>query len=333
MKYTITLIIISLIIACSKQQKEEPFIYTTEYFEIHNNYWINLHHFLYQKAKGSQLKKLQEDGKSFLSIGEEAVIENLNSEEAKELENAVMYYKENLIHQNLRRDLGDLRVWLQQQEPSKEIVDTTFSKKYTTILNSFSKVYEDKFWPLYSSHNEKIIGRHLDLIREYEVAVIGEMESLAEYKLPIESKIRVDISTYANWAGAYTPTKPKLNIIISTIDQTNVTTGFIETVYHEGSHLIFSRESPFRSRIYHKSKEMKMEFPGGLWHASLFYLCGRVTQDHLKEKGINHKLIMKELNIFQEYNTKEFRGILEKYYEREYNLETTIENLLEELNK
>ena len=174
---------------------------------------------------------------------------------------------------------------------------------------------------------------HLDLVREHEVSVMGEMESLAEYKLPNESKIRVDISTYANWAGAYTPTKPQLNIIISTIDQTNVTTGFIETIFHEGSHLIFSRESPFRSKIYHKSREMKMEFPGGLWHASLFYLCGRVTQDHLKENRINHKLMMNELNIFQEYNTVKFRDILEKYYTRENNLESTIENLLEQLNK
>ncbi|MEM9075393.1 MAG: hypothetical protein AAGC43_00060 [Bacteroidota bacterium] len=180
------------------------------------------------------------------------------------------------------------------------------------------------------SHNKKILGKYFGLIKELEKEVIGKMEDLADYTWPSEKKVRVDVVTYANWAGAYTVTRPEMNIVISTIDEKNTTTSFIETIFHEGTHLLFPIDgSPFRAEIYYKSKEMKLRFQRHLWHASQFFLCGRITQDKLKAKGISHKLLMEELKIFTAYNTTHFRQTLEKYYKGEYDLKTTVKYLLE----
>jgi len=307
---------------------------STAYFEFSNNYWINLHHFLYQRAKGSQLRKLREGHRSFLSVGEEGGYQGLSDAETKSLDRAVAYYKKNLIEKDLRRDLGDMRLWLQEQDESKPISDTKFTPEFTEILNTADATYRAKFWPLHKAQNEHVLELHLNAVREVEAEVIGEMERLARYKWPAQQKVRVDLTAYANYAGAYTPTQPQLNIIISTLDPLSNTSSFIETVFHEGSHLLYNLDdSPFRRKFYDMSEQKGIRFPRELWHASLFYLCGRVVQDALKKKEIEHKLEMDERNIFSEFNTPGFRDALEKYYRKELDLNKTVDALLTGLGK
>ena len=100
---------------------------------------------------------------------------------------------------------------------------------------------------------------------------------------------------------------------------------------NDGAHIIFSRESEFRSHIYFQSKEMEMKFPRGLWHASLFYLCGRLVQDVLAERDISHELVMDTKDIFSYFNTKSFRSILEKFYQNEVDMKPSVRALLEDL--
>jgi hypothetical protein len=158
------------------------------------------------------------------------------------------------------------------------------------------------------------------------------MEKLAIYKWPHETKVRVDLTVYANYAGAYTATNPSMNIIISTIDPLNNTSSFIETIYHEGSHLLFNyQDSPFRGEIYYQAKEMGVTFPRHLWHACLFYLCGKATQDALKTLSINHKLDMDVRKIYTDFNTTEFREILDDYYLGKKDLKYTISALMSNL--
>jgi len=306
-------------------------IQSTEYFEFYNNYWINLHHFLYQKAKGSQLKKLEEDGMGFRKIGEDTVV--LSRSENDVLDRAIYYYQKNLIDKDLRRDLGAIRRWLQQQAEPEEIRDTTFSAAYTDLLNEVSTVYKRHFWKLHKELNLNVLNHHIEVLRALELEVIGKIEKLAKYKWPDVAKVRVDLTVYANYAGAYTATDPSMNIVISTIDPLNNTSSLIETVYHEGSHLLFNyQDSPFRGEIYYQAQEMKMEFPRNLWHACLFYLCGRATQDALKSLSIDHKMDMDVRNIFAGYNTQKFRNTLEDYYQGMIDLKNTVSALLADLD-
>lgn len=315
-----------MLAAFAAAQTQESLVDTSRYFEFHSNTWINLHHFLYEKAQGGQLEHLQEDGNTFLDIGEDSVFAHLNQTDSDDINAAITYYRDHLIDRSLFQ-LGDLRVWLQEQDPDKAISDTTFSKALTDILNIASTVYRPKFWPLHDAQNRKVLASHIGTVRQLEDAIIGKMEGLSGDVWP-DTRVRVDLTVYANWAGAYTPVQPNMNIFISTLDPFSPSSQFIETVFHEGAHLLFSRRSPFRARIYLMSQDLEMDFPRDLWHASQFYLTGRVVQDALSEVGIDHELVMDMKNIFSDYNTADFRATLERYYQGKADMETTIETLL-----
>lgn len=306
----------------------------TKYFKFHSNYWLNLHHFLYQKAEGGQLRKLQEDGMAFPDIGELAAWNNLSDSERNILEASMDYYKQNLIDKTLRRGLGKVRLWLKMQPQNGAIIDTTHSLALTSILNKVSPIYREHFWELHDRYNKRIINRHLTTIGQIESTVIPKMEALAANKWPSTVTVRVDVCAYANWAGAYTSTKPEMNIVISSLDPLNEGSYFIETVLHEGTHLLYKYgESPVREKIFYKAEELKMDFPSNLWHAMLFYLCGKATQDELRRYGIKHKMIMDVKNIFKKYNTSSFRSTLTDYYHKKIDLDRTIFELLNTLKK
>ncbi|WP_271765292.1 hypothetical protein [Aquimarina algiphila] len=331
------LFLISLVINCSvfSQNKTNTSIAETDYFEFYSDYWINLHHFLFQKASGDQEKRIQEDGHRLLDINEAVVYKNLNDKQAKKLTEAITYYKKNIIDRSLHRGLGRERVWLQKQPIDQPITDTLFSKHYTKILNQASEVYRTTFWPIHTKQNKQVITKHLSTIKKLEANVFSKMVKLALTDWPTKTKVRVDLTAYANYAGAYTPTRPKFNLFISTLDPRIESTTGIEILFHEGSHLFFRYGGPYRegiSKTFNK-KGLKIKYPGHLWHASMFYLCGRVVQDELKKLGSTaHQLIIDDRNVYSNYNTPEFRKALESYYQNEHDFETTIIKLLDNLN-
>jgi len=331
MKHIMLLLVLASLASCAKN-KGNAIDYQTDFFDFHHNYWVNLHHFLYQKADSSQLRKLQEDGLNFLDIGDFNAQEGLSNNEKVVLSRAIKYYRDSLSTKSLRRDLINLKAWLQEKEAFKMITDTLFGAKFTTILNEVSPIYEKHFWESHRLHNLSILTQHIGAIREIEEEVIHKMEVLSLNQWPDSVKVRVDLTTYANWAGAYTSSRPMMNVVLSTVDPSSKTSSLIETILHEGSHLLYLfGDSPIRDKFYYKSEALEMEFPRNLWHASMFYLCGRATQDALSKLGVDHEMVMDEKNIFSSYNTLEFRRINEDYYNGKINSDTMITRLLEEI--
>lgn len=304
---------------------------STSYYSFHIDYWVNLHHFLYQKAKGSQISKLQEDGLEFQDIGESDIYTSLSKSQKQKLDNAIEFYVQNLIQKDLLRDLGEIRIWLQNHKKSRTIKDTLISQEYTDILNDASEVYKNTFWPIHKAHNLKVLQKHIDLIKDIESPVIPKMEKLSLNKWPANSKVRVDLTVYGNYAGAYTPSRPKMNIFISTIDPRALTPSFVETIFHEGSHLLFNYGGPWRGGITEifEQKNLEIDYPIHLWHASLFYLCGKICKEEFSKKGFDDYVIsMHDRNIFSEYRKNEYLLTLDRYYNDEITFAEAITEML-----
>ena len=333
MKHIFIILIVTALFSCS-ENKTTSLDQSTDFFEFKSHYWVNLHHFLYQKADSSQLSKLEEDGSSLLEIGEINVYEQLTKDEKDILNQAIQYYKDSLISKSLRRDLNDMRIWFIEKAELETIMDNTYGDGFIEIINQVSPIYRKHFWEIHKSHNLSVISKHKAVIDEIEEEVISKMERLSLNNWPDSTKVRVDVTAYANWAGAYTSSKPKMNIVLSTLDPSSLTSSFVETILHEGSHLLYLfGESPIRDKFYFKSEELEMEFPRNLWHASMFFLCGRATQDALSEQNIDHNLLIDEKNIFSIYNTPEFRNISEKYYNTTIDADSMVLNLLTEIKE
>ncbi|MEM6540894.1 MAG: hypothetical protein AAF634_07005, partial [Bacteroidota bacterium] len=309
---------------------------TTRYFSFHNNYWINLHHFLYEKASGDQLAKLKQDGNEMLVIGETTVEKSLTPEQRSNLDGAIEYYKENIIQKGLLRGLGYERYWLQRQMGGKALADSTVSQEFVDVLNRVSNTYGETYWPIHKKHNEAILEFQIPNISKLEKRIIPRMEQLSLTPWPSGGKVRVDLTVYANYAGAYTPTRPIFNVIVSTIDPSSYGPEFLETIFHEGSHLLFRYGGTWRERIFENFEQeaYSINFPRHLWHASLFYLCGQVCKDEFSGVGItNYEMTMKTRNIFRKYHNDAFYAVLDNYLEHKCTFQETVSALLEVTNK
>ncbi|WP_128755178.1 hypothetical protein [Aquimarina sediminis] len=299
-------------------------LYRTTYFTFHNNVWMNLYHFFYEQACNRQKNKLAEDGLVFNDIGDSVVIMELSSKEKALFNDGVAFFKKNIIDQKL---LNSRRIfkWLQNQPSNKNIIDTTFSKEFTENLNRLSNLYKDHFWQRHQKENVDLLNNFISLIEKTENSVIGKMEDFSGSKW--NGAVRVDLTTYGNWAGAYSPDFD--NLVISSIDPMMNSTIFIEFVFHESSHLLFTRKSPFRQSLFLKSKELDIKQPRQLWHAAMFYLSGLATREVLNEYDVSHELIMKKKSVFtQYYENKEFKTILSDYYKSNIEMDAMSARLL-----
>ncbi|MDW3193723.1 MAG: hypothetical protein R8G66_15235 [Cytophagales bacterium] len=304
----------------------------TRYFSFKNNFWINLHHFLYQEASGSQLRHLQEDGMTFLDIGEAPIRKGLSQEDQEILQQAISYYTKKLVAKDLRTDLGQMRTWFRKQPENGQITDTRFTREFTAILNRVAPIYRSNFWQLHESHNWEIMDQHIERIYQIEEAMIRKMEEMSANVWPAETKVRVDLTTYGSWSSAYSSSRPIMNLVISTIDPGHETSEFIETTFHEGTHLLYLfDQSPVRDEIYNQAEAREMDFPRGLWHAWLFYLCGKATQEELAAFDESHQLTIDTKNVFSNYNTPALRTILDRYYEGKLDMKEAVKTLLDDL--
>lgn len=308
----------------AREDRGSDVVHETEYFSFHNQMWMNLHHFFYELASNDQRKKLQEDGLSFNNIGDSLRIARLTPAERELLDAGVAFYAEKVIDQQLLNS-GRIFKWLQAQPTDRDISDTTFSEAFTATLNRLRPLYASRFWPAHQAENNRLIGMHIDRIRQTENEVIARMEVLSGAAWT--GKVRVDVTTYGNWAGAYSPALD--NIVVSSIDPMMVSSVFIEFVFHESSHLLFSRKSPFRMAIFLKSRELDIPLPRQLWHAAMFYVSGLAVSEALEGLGISHQPIMQAKNVFPEYyKNRVFKSVLEAYYRSEIDREEMAARLL-----
>jgi hypothetical protein len=323
-KNTFTIIFFTLFVSGVFSQSISDTLNITDYFTFHNNKWMNLHHFLYEKASNEQESKLKEDGLKFLNIGEKEILAKLSKEERLILDQCISFYKDSIIPQELLHS-ERIFLWLIAQDENKIITDKKLSEGLTLTLNKMNNVYTTYFWSAHKEHNVQLLKNHVDLIEQIETNVINDMQRLSGAVWC--KKVRVDITTYGNWAGAYSPANN--HIVVSTIDPLMQTSIFIEFVFHEGSHLLFQRNSPFRKSLFETTKKLKMPYSRNLWHAAMFYLSGVSTKKQLNQLGVKHKLIMKEKRVFiKYYDNPLFCKILDEYFLGTNNRSETITNLL-----
>lgn len=75
---------------------------TTDRYEFHSNPWVNMHHFLYEKASGAQQRKLKEDGFNFVTDEDQQTIDALSDDDRVHFDSAISYYSRKVIDKKLK---------------------------------------------------------------------------------------------------------------------------------------------------------------------------------------------------------------------------------------
>ena len=254
-------------------------------FELHSGFWINLHHTLYDEARqrgpaGSHSAKTS-GAKPALQVSPEAK-PNLSATEQRSWDEAVSYYAANYADKDLlfstelillKNQLGDFEECNELSGANQKVCDAGLPAKLTQILEAAAPVYRAHQWPAHDRANRSWIRRVAPLVREQGVGLSQRLADIYQTRWPPE-KIRVDVTAFANWAGAYTTLDP-LRVTISSTDPRNQGSAALEVLFHEASHGI---AQPVQQAIIRECRQREKAIPRDLWHALIFYTTGEVIK-------------------------------------------------------
>ena len=263
-------------------------------FELHSGFWINLHHMLYYEAKlrvspppaaqksGSapqlKLKTLKESGTA-LTPAERAAWDTAVAYYATKYANKDLLFNTDLIL--LKNQLGDFEDCDELSGAHKKTCDAGLPGNLTQILDAAAPVYRAHLWPDQDRANRRWIARVAPLVEEQGLGVSQRLADIYQTKWPKE-KIRVDVTAYANSAGAYTTLDP-LRVTISSTDPRNQGDEAFEVLFHEASHGI---AEPVQAAIIRECRQREKAIPRDLWHALIFYTTGEVIAPLLTPPGV-----------------------------------------------
>jgi hypothetical protein len=261
--YGVGVLLLSLLLCSSGLYAQQTI--PNPIFEFHSGFWMNLHHFLYEQAQPATADPVK------------AVTARVNGGPAWDV--AVLYYKEKMISRDLLFDDGmsEIKFALEDQETAKTLTPTgKLTPELITILEKAAPAYRQNWWKAHDTVNHQWIEQVSVLVNKYGETLVRELS--AAYKAPWPTyTIRVDVTNYANWSGAYTTIDPT-RITISAGDRANYETAALEIVFHESSHGIVQN---LRTAIAAECTKQKVKLPRlDLWHAVLFYTTGEIVRRH-----------------------------------------------------
>jgi len=264
-------------------------------FELHSGFWINLHHSLYYEARQRKTLSAREvsNGKSATPAANLllAAKQTVGQAEQKAWDEAVAYYAENYAEKDLlfsteliqlKDQLGDFEDCDELSGRKRKFCDAGLPPKLTQILEAAAPVYRAHLWPQHDRANRDWILRVAPLVREQGVGISERLADIYRVRWP-QGRIRVDLSAYANAAGAYTTVDP-LRVTISSLDSRNQGAEALEVLFHEGSHGI---AEPVQAAIIRECHQRDKPIPRDLWHALVLYTTGEVIRPVLASSAPN----------------------------------------------
>ena len=237
----------------------------TPIFEFHSGFWMNLHHFLYKQAQP-------------ISV-EPSIAEDLKVNAGPDWDAAVLYYKQKMISRDMLFDDGmsEIKFALEDQESAKTLKPSgQLTSELISVLEKAAPAYRENWWHAHDTANHQWIEAVSLLLNQYGETLVHELSDA--YKTDwATNTIRVDVTSYANWSGAYTTIDPT-RITISAGDRANYETAALEIVFHEASHGISAK---LMNLIAEECAKQKVILPRrDLWHAVLFYTTGEIVRRH-----------------------------------------------------
>jgi hypothetical protein len=243
-------------------------------FAMQSNFWVNLHHFLYVTARAR--RGLDADRPAVTrSLMDTAGLGALSAAQRRSLDEALEYYGRVLAERDILFDstMIEVTVRLSRVSGSSLPPAAPLDSAHARALTSAAPAYRTAWWSRHDVSNrawiteaQRLLDQHGDSAAAWESRAFGVRWS--------STPVPVDVTAYANWAGAYTTTDPA-HVTISTLNPENHGTAAFETLFHEVLHTmdreLFNR---YRTAARGQGKRM-LRNPT---HPFIFYTAGEVTR-------------------------------------------------------
>jgi hypothetical protein len=241
---------------------------------MQSNFWVNLHHFLYVTARAR--RGLDADrGTVTQSLADTAGIGSLSAAQRSDWDQALEYYGQTLAERDILFDsvMVAVTVRLSHVTGSAMPAAAPLDSAHGRALTRAAAAYRAVWWNRHDAANrawisavQPLLAQHGDSAAAWESRAFGVQWSA--------TPVPVDVSAYANWAGAYTTEGPD-HVTVSSLNPDNQGPAAFETLFHEVLHTM-DRELFERYRTASRAQGKRMI--RGPTHPFIFYTAGEVTR-------------------------------------------------------
>lgn len=243
-------------------------------FAFHSNLWLNLHHFLYVSARARRgidatraaVTSALADTNGFGALP----VSDQNAWRA-----AVAYYDSTLAGRDILFDSGMVAIntRLARTDAAETLRGAGLEPSLVAMLERATPVYRRVWWPRHDAANQQWEARMHALLARYGNG-LATQASRAFRKPWSRMPVRVDVTAYANWAGAYTTTSPS-HITVSSQDGSNQDEQGLEILFHEALHTMDDSLTSSLNAAFHLRGKTPPRDPT---HVFIFYTAGLLTR-------------------------------------------------------
>lgn len=253
---------------------QEPLARAASLFEMHSGFWLNLHHFLYVQAR-ARTGQYATRPTVTSSLADTAGLSTLTTAERGAWDAALAYYTEHFAERNLTFDSAAvvLKDELARLAHAPRLAGSGLDTALVRHLDQAAPVYRARWWPSHDASNRAWVASMIPLLERHGAAIARGVTRAAGTSWPTQP-IRVDVSAYTNWAGAYATAGPSHVMISSTAADYRGTLG-LEMLFHEAMHTFQDSLDAARRRSRLSNGE---QVPPPLVHAIIFFTAGEITR-------------------------------------------------------
>lgn len=326
-------------------QPSNDHLVSTSRFTFHSNLWVNLHHFLYQWARREAALPAQR-WPPVVDVPERDSGAALAPQYQGTWQATLDLYQRQVLIRDLTGDriLRVLRHRLTRLDRIEEAAPALVTD-VVAALRAVIPVYRAHWWRLHDEANRRWLTHVLPLLTDAEAWLAMRLAQVYGGSWPAAS-LRVDVTVYASWQGAYTiyETHEPTQITIASRDPAMQDGGALEILFHEASHVIASwrgpcgGEGPLEEALAAAYRARRATPPGDLGHVIIFYSAGELTRQWLHESGrqAGYKPYAERLGLYaRSLSWQRYRQALathwQPYLDGTLDRSTALQRLVEEL--
>ena len=247
----------------------------TPLFSFHSNFWVNLHHFLYMTARARAGLDANRAAVG-LVLGDTVGFGTLTRDQRDGWAAALAHYGRAVAPRDILFDSSLVAVndRLAELEAATAVTGAPgLDAGIAAALDRAASAYRALWWPRHDAANRRWTSDALIPLREHG-AEAARVEAVAFRTRWSATPVRVDVSAYTNWAGAYTTENPG-HINIASDSATVGRPVSFELLFHEVLHTM--DDSVFRV-LQTSFRTQKKRWFRDPTHPFIFYTSGELAR-------------------------------------------------------
>lgn len=257
---------------------------STPELELHSDFWLNLHHFLYLQARlrAAAGKPATRESQTQPEFSSARPTGDLTPTEQRTWSAALDTYAQDWASRDMLRN-GDMVIVSNRLAELEDCSDLSgrdgqqcvpgLRADLVAALLTAAPIYRAHWWPQQDRENRAWMASVTPLVRRMGSDIATRLVRIYQHPWP-PGRMRVDVVWYAGPLGSYTTFDPA-HITISSHDSRNQGLAAFEMLFHEASHTFGEGVD---EAIERHSRELGKLVPRDLWHAILFYTTGELVR-------------------------------------------------------